>query len=248
MKLRYIPITVTVTVLAVIAFVGYLRPETRPTVPVRILFENSSNRVVFSHLLHNRAGKVQCLECHHHNEGNGPGPIACELCHPAAFDENYLQDHSQYFQSQTSCRQCHHMEFGEITFDHEAHMKSAGDCTDCHHGPDMEPEPQSCRSCHATVSVEKILSLQDATHDCCRQCHDEKFEEGAAGCLFCHSAKDLKTGEPAYPNCRNCHPAKDDKDLIPEKAAAFHERCMNCHRQNSQGPYGEDECFKCHFR
>ncbi len=248
MKKRYIPITITVIVLAFIAFVGYLRPETRPTVPVRILFDNGSNRVVFSHLLHNRAGKVQCLECHHHNEGNESDPIACELCHPAAFDENYVQNHPEYFQNQTACLQCHHMEFGVIAFDHEAHTESAGDCIDCHHGPDKEPESQSCRSCHPTGSDKNIPRLQDAAHDRCQQCHDEKFEEGPTGCFFCHSEKDLKASEPSYPDCRKCHPAEDSKDLIPETTAAFHRRCMNCHRQNAKGPCKEDECFRCHFR
>lgn len=248
MKKRYIPITITVAVFAVIAFVGYLRPETKPTVPVRILFDNSSNRVVFSHLLHNRAGNVRCLECHHHNEGSGADPIACRLCHPAAFDENFIENHPGYFENKISCLQCHHMEFGVIAFDHEAHTESRDDCTDCHHGLDREPEPQRCGSCHPAAADKNILSIQDAAHDCCQQCHDEEFEDGPTGCLFCHSEKNLNTSQPVYPDCRNCHPAKNYKDLIPETTPAFHKRCMNCHRQNNKGPYEEDECFKCHFR
>jgi len=89
---RYLHISLIFAVLAVIAFTGYLRPETEPKIPVRILFENSSNRVVFSHLLHSRAVQVQCIECHHHcNYGDGQDPIACKLCHPTANDANYKE-------------------------------------------------------------------------------------------------------------------------------------------------------------
>jgi len=88
-----------------IAFTGYLRPETEPKIPVRILSDNNSNRVVFSHLLYSRAAEVQCIECHHHhNDGDGQDPIACELCHPTAYDEKYVAHHQEYFQNQITCQ------------------------------------------------------------------------------------------------------------------------------------------------
>lgn|GEM_PF-1853240 len=78
--------------------------------------------------------------------------------------------------------------YDNVEFDHNFHM-GLGNCASCHHA-----EPQSagmaCNACHLDEWVGGTPKLKEAMHDPdagCRQCHDDRTEDGLWDCSFCHT-------------------------------------------------------------
>jgi hypothetical protein len=85
---------------------------------------------------------------------------------------------------------------GKVTFEHKVHAEMEGvECVSCHHTIEEGETPKSCGSCHPDKAAEgEVPKLQDAVHDNCWNCHQEKADAGAA-----HGP--LK----GFKNCKDCH-------------------------------------------
>lgn len=245
---KYLPISIILILLMIVALSGYLSSADDRETSVRILIDDCGGKVVFSHLAHQNDYKISCVKCHHEKGGEQADYIACGLCHPVAFDKNYIENHKNLFPDKKTCVRCHHLEFFKAGFEHSEHESYADDCTDCHHGSDIEPEPQACKSCHLKAEAENIPNLQGATHDCCMRCHEDIFEKGFKGCSDCHAKKDMMKFKGLYSSCLPCHQVKKIKKLMPTRTDAFHKQCLSCHKELKKGPFGENSCNKCHFK
>lgn len=85
-----------------------------------------------------------------------------------------------------------------VTFNHEKHVADGIACTECHHvyenGENVWHKGdvvQPCCICHKEKTEGKVLSLQNAFHKNCRDCHKDLEKEG-------------KTTGP-YKKCTDCH-------------------------------------------
>ena len=76
---------------------------------------------------------------------------------------------------------------GPVPFDHKQHVAIAKDCKSCHHS-DQPGQEQKCFACHKDKADGKKLSLKDAFHKQCMDCH-KKEGKGPIKCNDCHSKK-----------------------------------------------------------
>jgi len=246
---KYIPITIVLAVLLGLAVAGYISPEEKQKLPVRILFKNSGGKVIFTHIKHHRDYEIPCDECHHERKGDSQEPLPCGACHPQAFDRDYIREHINSFPDNSYCIQCHHAELGKLSFDHEAHEEYADeDCQACHHTPDIEEEPQKCGNCHTNAGTKEIPSVRDAAHDRCIDCHDDMFKDGLKGCNPCHKMRNMENYKGDHTPCEQCHQSSEGKDLVLNRLDAFHDKCMDCHKELKRGPYKDNDCDKCHLK
>ncbi len=76
-----------------------------------------------------------------------------------------------------------------VAFDHKAHGAVAKDCKTCHH-QDQAGKEQKCSSagCHGDKTDGKKLSLKEAFHTQCKDCH-KKMNKGPVKCDECHPKK-----------------------------------------------------------
>ncbi|MCL1925732.1 MAG: cytochrome c family protein [Syntrophorhabdaceae bacterium] len=72
---------------------------------------------------------------------------------------------------------------GPVPFDHKKHTGLAKDCKECHHA-DQPGKEQKCSACHKDKAVDKMLSLKDAFHKTCKDCHAKKSAPNK--CNDCH--------------------------------------------------------------
>ena len=70
-----------------------------------------------------------------------------------------------------------------VLFDHKKHEGRAKDCKECHHADDPGKE-QRCSACHGEKADGKKLSLKDAFHKQCKDCHAAKSAPNK--CNDCH--------------------------------------------------------------
>ena len=82
---KYLPISIILILLMIVALSGYLSPAGDRETSVRILIDDCGGKVVFSHLAHHRDYKISCVKCHHEKGGDQVEYIACDLCHTVAF-------------------------------------------------------------------------------------------------------------------------------------------------------------------
>jgi hypothetical protein len=73
---------------------------------------------------------------------------------------------------------------GPVPFDHKAHSAVAKDCKACHHA-DAAGKEQQCSKCHGAKTDGKKLSLKEAFHKQCKDCH-MKEKKGPSKCDDCH--------------------------------------------------------------
>lgn len=249
-KSKLFPVLAATIVLLAVAIVGYVRSGQTQPMPVRILFENNGGKVIFSHLVHHRDYGIECSRCHHDKAQPivtpEDGALACGSCHPNDFDKNFVDNHMDSFPNESYCVRCHHIEYDKINFDHEAHKGYASDCGDCHHGKDIEPEPQKCTDCHGEKSTANLLSMREAGHKSCGQCHEDMFDKGLSSCKTCHTQKDMTDYKGDFSACNQCHEA-ETRELVLPRMNAFHDQCMSCHEEMGAGPYGPDNCKQCHI-
>ncbi|WP_231856603.1 cytochrome c3 family protein [Pseudodesulfovibrio piezophilus] len=218
--------------------------------PVRILFENNGGKVIFSHLIHHRDYKIDCATCHHDKKqkplSQDDTALHCGSCHPNEFNEEFIASHMDSFPDETYCVRCHHTEFAEVIFNHEEHKEYADDCSDCHHGKEIEPTPQRCSHCHKSHDINGLISMRQAGHQSCANCHEDMFETGLSSCKSCHVQVDMTKYEGDYTSCNSCHEA-EARELVLPRMNAFHDQCLSCHEKEGAGPYGPDDCNKCHI-
>jgi hypothetical protein len=73
---------------------------------------------------------------------------------------------------------------GPVQFDHKAHTAVAKDCKACHHA-DAAGKEQQCSKCHGDKTDGKKLSMKEAFHQTCKECH-MKAKKGPSKCDECH--------------------------------------------------------------
>ncbi len=76
---------------------------------------------------------------------------------------------------------------GPVPFDHKAHTGIAKNCKECHHA-DAAGKEQMCAKCHTAKAEGKKVSLKDAFHNQCKDCH-VKGKKGPTKCDGCHQKK-----------------------------------------------------------
>jgi len=238
--------------LLVLSVGGYLLPETPEPVPNRILMKNSAGHVVFDHKAHAEKFGISCMSCHHDAPAEGQAGQPCKTCHGLEFGPEF-KGHS-FTMAPETCASCHHMALSARDWGHDRHTRLPGvDCMACHHGPQIEPTPQNCASCHdRKVDMGPILSLKNAVHTRCSSCHKESFAESdMTSCSSCHTAQTsrdaLKNNEslrPALIPCGTCHGTEPAR-LVPGSMAAYHGLCIRCHEKQG-GPV--ENCAQCHTK
>ena len=75
---------------------------------------------------------------------------------------------------------------GAVTFPHVAHQELGYTCKSCHHNVenDNDVPTEFCHDCH---TAESEVSVRDAFHNSCRDCHREHRDDGAPySCGACH--------------------------------------------------------------
>lgn len=246
MQRRLLPIAILTGVLLFTALVGYLIPANSEGPPVRILLENKGGKVIFAHKEHIAIQDKDCASCHHTSR-NGQTPPACSQCHVKTFDEVFKTTHQKQL-PKDQCVSCHHPAATIEKFSHDAHAEeyAPDDCESCHHDASIEPEPQACSDCHKKESTEKMISLKEANHTRCAECHLDMYQEGLKGCQNCH-ARGTVPQKPEQQACSSCHDNPADQ-LIPTKTSAFHGKCMGCHENMDAGPFGDEACYQCHMK
>lgn len=231
--------------MALLALAGQFAPTPSEQLPVRLRFDNKGGDVVFTHSRHADLGYA-CAECHHESPAPKPTPVPCGACHPAEFSPAWTAAHQQEL-AQDTCTRCHHATFGKLTWSHQEHVDSySSGCTDCHHGPDIEPEPMACNSCHGDKADGNAPALREAVHARCETCHSDLYEKKIKGCTACHEQLPGTPGA-TQPACATCH-YDAEAPLLPTRMEAFHGQCMGCHETAGAGPYGEKSCSRCHTR
>jgi cytochrome c553 len=73
---------------------------------------------------------------------------------------------------------------GPVAFDHKEHGTKVKECAACHHA-DKAGAEQKCSKCHGDKTDGKKLSLKEAFHAQCKDCH-KKDKKGPEKCDGCH--------------------------------------------------------------
>ena len=94
----------------------------------------------------------------------------------------------------------------------------------------LEPEQLKPQSRPAAVFVHDQHN-EKAGIDDCAVCHHGKTKDGK------QDREDMSAGTP----CAECHAVKADEGTPLKRA--YHQQCINCHRQENRGP---TYCGGCH--
>jgi len=74
---------------------------------------------------------------------------------------------------------------------------------------------------------------------------DHKTHTDATGyalsCRDCHHT--LEEGETEATACAACHEPESEDPSMPKRSDAFHQQCIDCHKQVGGGP---QDCNSCH--
>ena len=82
--------------------------------------------------------------------------------------------------------------FGPVVFDHKKHAAKDGlkiDCITCHHEMKEGKAVKGCQTCHGEAAKGKVVSLKDAYHKVCMDCHKVKKGKAPVKCADCHPKK-----------------------------------------------------------
>ncbi len=271
---RFIPILILTGVLALVAVVGYLIPDTVEEVPKRVTMINTGGPVVFEHKQHEEM-IPSCISCHHDQsvlqgdeEIKNNKPISCAECHDVTIDKEFIANHVEYYDvkfGEKTCLVCHHYLPGKQDWGHDLHSQIFDlECDTCHHSDTaIEETPTNCAECHeegvapAGNNFDEGVPppLADAVHDRCASCHQDWFDLKARSCVKCHFDEPRQGREKidrlhvnmTDNTCVKCHHADFDK-LIPNQMTAHHATCMSCHQKLNKGPYTNQDCSKCHMK
>ncbi len=89
----------------------------------------------------------------------------------------------------------------------------------------------------------KIHAAESGYGLACADCHHHPEDDDAAlrACGDCHGPSEERT-EPN--TCRECHGEGElDSEETLKRSDAFHQQCIDCHKENDAGP---KECSECH--
>lgn len=81
---------------------------------------------------------------------------------------------------------------GTVTFEHKTHAVTRNiACVTCHHTAKGGESPKACHECHGKAAQGKVLSLQQAVHKTCGDCHKAEIAKGKKApdplkCAQCH--------------------------------------------------------------
>ena len=101
-----------------------------------------------------------------------------------------------------------------VVFDHAMHVDATENCSVCHH--------------HTTGT--------GVVNEYCAKCHEGDVEMDSVSCQDCHSADPVSPENLHTPNSDYVY--HDDK---PKLKAAYHLKCLGCHRE-VDGPTGCEDC------
>lgn len=132
---------------------------------------------------------TNCIACHRETKAANQksGPITCGECHiaeqvtssrqPAGMDKSLHYRHSKALDKK--CEQCHH-EYNEST---EKLFYAKG-------------KEGTCRYCHKDQTEENRISMREASHLACIDCHSKRLtkneDAGPVTCSGCHDAEQQK--------------------------------------------------------
>jgi hypothetical protein len=196
-----------------------------------------------------------CIRCHEEtlSKGEESGPVSCNACHtrepdiipdqvPMGFDNSLHHRHSKAMENK--CEACHH-EYDK-TADKLIYVKG---------------NEGTCRYCHGETTEENRISMQEASHQACIACHQEKTaggkDAGPMECAGCHSLEQralIATVDevPRYdrnqPDAALILPLQTEGETPTTQPVAFdhlkHEStvtsCQKCHHAEI------GECAGCH--
>lgn len=72
----------------------------------------------------------------------------------------------------------------------------------------------------------------------CTKCHHHSPADEFPACSECHASRKILTPPKDQNGVR-------DDDKMPSLKAAYHQQCMNCHKEMDSGPMG---CTDCHAK
>ena len=111
-------LTVVLFVIGVVCYAAF--PDQKPEDPVRIMFQSTAGKVLFTHQMHTSEDGYgyECVDCHHLFEGGeGEKPEACGECHLVdseeepkrvdAFHQQCIGCHEDNGGGPVECSQCH---------------------------------------------------------------------------------------------------------------------------------------------
>ncbi len=77
-----------------------------------------------------------------------------------------------------------------VNYNHEKHTAAVPDCKTCHHTWKGEGNPEKCSKCHGAKKDGKKLSIKNALHKSCKDCHKNLKKAGKktgpTSCKACH--------------------------------------------------------------
>ncbi len=84
--------------------------------------------------------------------------------------------------------------YGQVKFNHKKHVETLKlGCEKCHHelkGKKPGEVPKGCVACHKAAAEGKTLSVKDASHKVCQECHkQDKAKKAPTTCTKCHDTK-----------------------------------------------------------
>ena len=110
-------------VLLVVGVVCYAAlPEKQPEEPIRIMFQSTGGKVLFTHNIHTSEDDYgfDCIDCHHYwEEDPDVKPVLCTECHMIESEEEDIPKRSDALHQQ--CMDCHKENSGGPV-----------DCSSCH--------------------------------------------------------------------------------------------------------------------
>ncbi len=264
---------IVLVILAVVSIGVYLLPEKQEKIPTRVLLDNLGGKVIFSHKTHANNYGFGCGDCHHESSDPLESVLACGVCHGSIPTNAELAEiaktgdgktplgsmpyhNTELVTDKKACGTCHHLEFALKDWGHDKHTEEFGlDCDACHHSDkEKEPEPMNCDSCH---SDKDTVTLKDAVHTKCADCHQEWFDEGLKSCKKCHKEVDTRkelvkdadfTMNLDYAKCSKCHGAQEAQELVLGRMNAFHALCIGCHKTIHIEYLDGSNCTQCHTK
>jgi hypothetical protein len=234
------------------------------------LFDKDKNRILYKFKRVEDTDKTtlidnyhkNCIDCHTNKkferQNEKTGPITCNECHVK--EPSVISSRQPLFMDKSL---------------HFRHIKAFDEkCETCHHEYDKEKkklfyakgEEKNCRYCHEKEKIDNRISMKEAAHIACIDCHikniDKQKKSGFINCSGCHNKENIDKIEKIknVPRLKRNQPdvaliKLSEKDMTDEKKSKFrmsfvpfnhklHENvndtCLVCHHKDL------NSCNKCH--
>lgn len=222
-------------------------------------FESAGSVKTFDHnktgfVLEGRHQEVSCKKCHKKKYTDPLPHKQCADCHTDYHKQQFVKQGKS-----PDCSECHNVAgFSPAAFTIEQHSKSRFSLTGAHLAT-------PCFACHKKQERWEFRNIGQQCVDCHTDIHqpliDEKYYPERA-CTSCHStqawnlvkfdhAKTKFQLEGAHQtlNCRLCHFNKETRGHVNQKFSGTAMACYQCHTDNHNGQFVENEithCDQCH--